>query len=67
MRNSPEIRDQFGLLNTWEHVQNPDNISRENSFLAGFLPYSGWVDLGWVRVPTVRGTGLGVRYAREIS
>src|SRR3989344_5749796 len=67
MRNIPETRDKFGLVGTWEFVQNPDAISRNKGYVA-------WLDAGSSRAvldcymdPTNRGASLGVRYAREIS
>lgn len=35
MRNDPKTRKKFGLLYTFEHVQNPDDISRKMVMLIG--------------------------------
>ena len=65
MRNIPEIRDQFRLLNTLEYAQNPDAISREHGYVARFNADSdgAFLNCGWV--PTYRDVRLGVRPARK--
>jgi|SRR3989338_11526816 len=66
IRNTFE-RDRFSLLNTSEYVQNPDNISSSNDFVAGFSAGSGWASLSCGVGPADRDAGLGVRYVREFS
>lgn len=67
MRNNPTIREEFSLSNIWEYVQNPDNSSKENSYVAWFVANSVWAYLGCNEEPSLRNSNLGVRYAREIS
>ena len=67
LRNNSQTRDQFGLLNAREYVQNPDNISKQNGYVARFSANSDWADLVCNRDPTVRSPFLRVRYVREIS
>ena len=66
IRNSPQ-RDEFGLLDTCEYVQNPDNISKKHNFLAWFYADSQWAFLFCNRDPENTFPELAVRYVREIS
>ena len=66
IRNTFE-RDRFSLLNTSEYVQNPDNISSSNDFVAWFDANSDGAVLNCVEDPAYRNSGLGVRYVREFS
>ncbi len=36
LRNS-EYRDELNLLDTWEFMQNPDDISKKNGYIARFI------------------------------
>ena len=64
LRNS-KYKDQLELEDTWEFVQNPDNISKENGYVAGFCAYSDFVCLGCGGVASVSVSGLGVRFVRK--
>ena len=66
MRNNLKTRSNFNLLETYEFVINPDEISRKKGFVARF-------DAGSDRAVLVCGgeslylhAALGVRYCREI-
>lgn len=65
VRNSPR-RDEFHLLKTFEHVQNPDDISRKNGFVARFGANSDGAGLDCYGYPSYCIATLGVRYMREI-
>ena len=67
LRNNPQTRDQFNLLNTWEYVQNPDDVSREKGYTAWFIANSVGADLVCGGYPAFHDHDLGVRYMREIS
>ena len=64
LRNS-KCRDQLNLLDTWEFVQNPDNISKENGYVARFCADSDYANLGcdWDSGYSV--SALGVRFVRK--
>ncbi len=64
LRNS-KYRDQLNLLNTWEFVQNPDNISKENGYVAGFYADSGYANLDCGRDSSDADSDLGVRFAKK--
>jgi len=64
LRNS-KYKEQLNLLDTWEFVQNPDNISKENGYVARFCAYSDYAVLGCVRDSGYSGSGLGVRFIRK--
>ena len=64
LRNS-KYKDQLNLDDTWEFVQNPDNISKENGYVARFYAYSGYADLDCGRYSGYSGSSLGVRFVRK--
>ena len=64
LRNS-KYRDQLGLLDTWEFVQNPDNISKENGCVARFFVGSDVAVLNCYRDSDDSGSALGVRFVRK--
>ena len=64
LRNS-KYRDQLNLLDTWEFVQNPDNISKENNYVARFFAYSGYAYLDCYWVSDDSDSALGVRFVRK--
>ena len=66
LRNS-KYKDQLNLDDTWEFVQNPDKISKENGFVARFNADSGGALLGCDRDPSVRDSSLGVRFVRKLN
>ncbi len=64
LRNS-KYKDQLNLDDTWEFVQNPDNISKENNYVARFCADSDYADLDCGRVASVSYSYLGVRFVRK--
>lgn len=64
LRNS-KYRDQLNLLDTWEFVQNPDKISKENGYVARFYADSGRVYLGTDCDSDDSLSTLGVRFLRK--
>ena len=63
LRNS-KYRDQLNLEDTWEFVQNPDNISKENNYVARFYADSVFAYLYCGRGADVSVSTLGVRFCR---
>ena len=66
LRNSRYI-DKLNLRDSWEFVQNPDNISKENGYVARFVVGSGFAYLGCYWGSRYSSSSLGVRFVREIS
>jgi len=67
LRNS-KYRDQLNLLDTWEFVQNPDKISKEKNYVAGFCTDSGYADLDCCVFLAVRFRLLGyVLFVKKIQ
>ena len=66
LRNSDKI-DELHLRDTWEFVENPDKIAKENGFVARFFANSGVADLYCDGVPRLSVAGLGVRFVRDIN
>ena len=64
LRNS-KYRDQLNLLDTWEFVQNPDNVSKENNYVAGFCAGSDFAYLDCGRYSGYSDSALGVRFVRK--
>ncbi len=64
LRNS-KYKEQLNLIDTWEFVQNPDNISKENGYVARFCAYSGYAYLDWGGYSDVSYSALGVRFVRK--
>ena len=64
LRNS-KYRDQLNLLDTWEFVQNPDNISKENNYVAGFCADSGCAFVDCDGDSDDSSSSLGVRFIRK--
>ncbi len=64
LRNSKYI-NQLNLLDTWEFVQNPDNISKKNGYVAGFIAGSDYAGLNCDRGSSNAGSNLGVRFVRK--
>ncbi len=64
LRNS-KYRDLLNLLDTWEFVQNPDNISKENNYVARFCADSDYAGLGCGRGSGDSNSALGVRFVRK--
>ena len=58
---------EFNLIETWEFIQNPDFISKNNGYIARFSADSDWVYLGCDRDPASTDAGLGVRYFRSLK
>ena len=66
LRNS-KYKDQLNLDDTWEFVQNPDNISKKNGYVARFCAYSDCAVLDCGRNSSVSGSVLGVRFVRKVK
>ena len=64
LRNS-KYKDQLNLDDTWEFVQNPDNISKENNYVARFCAYSDYANLICYRDSDGSISTLGVRFVRK--
>ena len=64
LRNS-KYKDQLNLVGTWEFVQNPDNISKENNYIARFCAYSYFAVLDCDRGSDYSDSTLGVRFVRK--
>ena len=66
LRNS-KYKDQLNLDDTREFVQNPDNISKENGYVARFYAGSDYAYLGCYEGSSYSGSYLGVRFVQKIS
>ncbi len=64
LRNS-KYKNQLNLIDTWEFVENPDNISKENGYVARFCADSDCADLGCGGGSDYSGSTLGVRFVRK--
>lgn len=64
LRNS-KYKDQLNLLDTWEFVQNPDNISKENGYVARFYAGSDYAVLYCYWDSDGSYSALGVRFVRK--
>ena len=64
LRNS-KYKDQLNLDDSYEFVQNPDNIGKENGYVARFFAGSDFAYLYCVRNSSVSGSDLGVRFVRR--
>ena len=64
LRNS-KYKDQLNLNDSYEFVQNPDNISKKNGYVAGFWADSGYADLGCDMGSDYSYSYLGVRFLRK--
>ena len=64
LRNS-KYKDQLNLDDSYEFVQNPDNISRKNGYVAGFYAGSVFAYLDCYRDSSGSGSDLGVRFVRR--
>jgi hypothetical protein len=50
----------------WVFCPNPDKVSKNNNYVAGFIAGSGWAWLGCSRFPTGVGSSLGVFLYRKL-
>ena len=64
LRNS-KYKDQLNLDDSYEFVQNPDNISKENGYVARFYADSGYAYLYCNVDSSVSYSDLGVRFVRR--
>ena len=64
LRNS-KYKDQLNLDDSCEFVQNPDNISKENSYVARFYAVSDYANLNCYGSSSSSSSGLGVRFVRR--
>ena len=64
LRNS-KYKNQLNLDDTWEFVQNPDNISKENGYVAGFDADSDCAYLYCNGGSSDSYSVLGVRFVRK--
>lgn len=58
---------KLGLIDTWEFVKQPDEISKKNGYVARFCAGSGCAGLDCGRYSSGSVSGLGVRWVRKIS
>jgi len=66
LRNS-KYKNQLNLDDTYEFVQNPDNISKENGYVARFYAYSDCACLSCDWGSSGSGSVLGVRFVRKLK
>ncbi len=66
LRNS-KYKGQLNLDDTWEFVQNPDNISKKKGYVARFCAGSDYADLGCYRYSSYSDSDLGVRFVRKVK
>ncbi|HDK42117.1 MAG TPA: hypothetical protein ENG87_01955 [Candidatus Pacearchaeota archaeon] len=64
LRNS-KYKEQLNLIDTWEFVQNPDKISKDNGYVAGFVAGSCYADLDCCGYASNSNSYLGVRFVRK--
>ncbi len=64
LRNS-KYKDQLNLDDTWEFVQNPDNISKKNGYVARFYAGSDYADLDCNGDSDNSFSNLGVRFVHK--
>ncbi len=64
LRNS-KYKDQLNLDDSYEFVQKPDNISKENGYVARFYANSDYADLNCDRNSSYSDSNLGVRFVRR--
>ena len=64
LRNS-KYAEQLNLINTWEFVEQPDNVSKKNGYVARFIAFSDVACFGCGRDASVRDVSLGVRFVRK--
>ncbi len=67
LRNSKKYRDKLNLIDTYEFVQNPDEIGKENNYVARFGAFSGYAYLDCDRDSDYSDSDLGVRFCKKIS
>ena len=67
LRNNKKYIDKLNLRYTWEFVQNPDNISKSNKYVARFVAYSVWAVLSCDWNPDYSYSWLGVRYFKKLE
>jgi len=66
LRNS-KYKDQLNLDDSYEFVQNPDNISKKNDYVAWFYAGSDYANLYCDRGSSDSGSDLGVRFVRSLK
>lgn len=66
LRNS-KYKDQLNLDDSYEFVQNPDNISKKNGYVAGFCANSGYAYLDCGVGSSYSVSYLGVRFVRSLK
>jgi hypothetical protein len=66
LRNS-KYRDKLNLLYTWEFIEQPDEISKKNGYVAWFSALSDWAVLHCNWSPGYSDSGLGVRFCRDLK
>ena len=66
LRNS-KYKDKLNLDDTYEFVQNPDNISKENGYIARFGAGSGYAGLDCSLGSSGSVSNLGVRFVRRMK
>ena len=66
LRNSKYCK-KLNLVDTWEFVEQPDEISKKIGYVAWFYAYSDLAGLDCYRDPHVSGSSLGVRFVRKIK
>jgi len=66
LRNSKYV-EELNLIDTWEFIINPDEISKKNNYITWFDANSGRAILGWSWSPDYCCDTLRVRYMRFIK
>jgi hypothetical protein len=65
LRNNKKYCESLGLINTWEFVQQEDEISRKNGYVAWFGAYSYGAYLYCGAYSGNSDSDLGVRFCRK--
>ena len=55
------------MKDTWAFVPNPDEVSKANGYVAGFVVYSDYADLVCYRYSDISYSALGVFLIKKIS
>jgi len=59
---------KYGFLkDTWAFVPNPDEVSKANGYVAGFIVGSDYADLDCVRYSGYSGSSLGVFLIKKLK
>ena len=67
LRNDKRYRYNLNLLDTWEFVEQLDEMCKKKDYIAWFGAYSGGAVLGCYGDPSDSDAGLGVRFVRDLT